>query len=31
MKIKINNNVGVMSDASFKFFFKKKKDLEQNV
>jgi hypothetical protein len=29
MKIKINNNVGVMSDPSFKFFLKKNRDLEE--
>jgi hypothetical protein len=29
MKIKINNNVGVMSDPSFKFFEKKYRDLEE--
>lgn len=31
MKIKINNNVGVMSDPSFKFFLKKIEIWKKNV
>lgn len=31
MKIKINNNVGVMSDPSFNFNFFLNRDLEENV